>query len=105
MRVFVQGMWHCGCVISACLSELNHQVIGYDENKLIIRRIKKNIPPLYEPGLKELIKKNVKKKNLSFTSSLKNINSTNVIWFAFDTPTNNEDQADTNYVLNQIKFL
>ena len=37
-------------------------------------------------------------------SSLKNINSTNVIWFAFDTPTNNEDQADTNYVLNQIKI-
>ena len=36
MKVFVQGLWHCGCVVSACLASLKHDVIAYDDNKKIL---------------------------------------------------------------------
>ena len=33
MKIFVQGLWHCGCVVSACLASIKHNVIAYDDNK------------------------------------------------------------------------
>ena len=36
MKIFVQGLWHCGCVISASLASLKHDVVAYDDNKKII---------------------------------------------------------------------
>ena len=33
MKIFVQGLWHCGCVISACLASLKNNVTAYDDNK------------------------------------------------------------------------
>ena len=52
MKVFVQGLWHCGCVVSACLASLKHDVIAYDDNKALIKKLKKNILPIFEPKLK-----------------------------------------------------
>ena len=103
MKIFVQGLWHCGCVVSACLASLKHQVIAYDENKKIISRLKKNITPVYEPGLKELIKITTKNKKLSFSHNLRDLNIADIIWFTYDTPVNDNDKADTKYVLDRIK--
>ena len=105
MKIFVVGMSHCGSVFATCLSELNHQIVGFDEKKNVINKIKKYTPPLYEPGLKELIKKNIKKKRLSFTSSLNNINSSNIIWFALDTPVMDNDTANTEQVFYIIRKI
>ena len=41
MKVFVQGLWHCGCVISACLASLKYEVIAYDDDKKIINKVTK----------------------------------------------------------------
>ena len=65
MKVFVQGLWHCGSVISASLAYLNHEVIAYDEDKKITSKLKKNVSPVYEPGLNSLIKEMTKRKKLS----------------------------------------
>ena len=40
MKIFVVGMSHCGSVYASCLSELNHHVVGYDEKKDVIKKIK-----------------------------------------------------------------
>ena len=103
MKIFVQGLWHCGCVVSACLASLKHKVIAYDDNKKIIDKLKKNIAPIYEPKLKDLIENSTKDGKLSFVNNLKNINTANIIWFTYDTPINENDQADTKYVLDRIK--
>ena len=66
MKIFVQGLWHCGCVISASLASLKHNVIAYDDNKKIINKLKKNITPIFEPKLKDLIKTSTKDGKLSF---------------------------------------
>ena len=103
MKIFVQGLWHCGCVVSACLASLKHKVTAYDDNQKIINKLKKNITPIFEPGLKNLIETATKEKKLYFTNNLKNLNSANVIWFTYDTPVKENDQADTKYVLDRIK--
>ena len=103
MNIFVQGLWHCGCVVSGCLASLKHNVIAYDDNKKIIEKLKKNIPPIFEPKLKDLIKSSVENGHLSFVDNLKNLNTANIIWFTYDTPVDDYDQADTKYVFDRIK--
>ena len=103
MKVFVQGLWHCGCVVSACLASLKHDVIAYDDDKKIINKLKNNTAPLFEPGLDNLIAKTAKEKKLSFSNNLNKLNSASIIWFAHDIPVNENDEADTKNVLNKIK--
>ena len=103
MKVFVQGLWHCGCVVSACLASLKHDVIAYDDNKKTINRLKNNKAPLYEPGLNNLISETRKKKKLSFSNNLSKLNTADIIWFAYDTPININDEGDTKTILNKIK--
>ena len=103
MKVFVQGLWHCGCVVSACLASLKHDVIAYDDDKKIINKLKNNTAPLFEPGLDNLIAKTTKEKKLSFSNNLNKLNSASIIWFAHDIPVNENDEADTKNVLNKIK--
>ena len=103
MKIFVQGMWHCGCVISACLSSIKHEVTAYDDDKKTINNLKKKITPIYEPGLLELIKSSLQDKSLTFTNNLNKINSSDIVWFAYDTPVNEKDQANEIIVLDKIK--
>ena len=103
MKIFVQGLWHCGCVVSSCLASLKHNVVAYDDNKKIINNLKKNITPIFEPKLKDLIEKSIKDRKLSFVNNLEKLNTSNIIWFTYDTPVNEYDQADTKYVLDRIK--
>ena len=103
MKIFVQGLWHCGCVISACLASLKYNVIAYDDDKKRINKIKKNILPIYEPNLKNLIETSIKDGNLHFADNLKNLNTANIVWFTYDTPVDEYDRANTKYVLDRIK--
>jgi UDPglucose 6-dehydrogenase len=48
-------LWHLGTVTAACLASLGHRVTGLDFNIGTIGQLKTGIPPLYEPGLKELV--------------------------------------------------
>ena len=59
-RICVIGTWHLGSVVSACLADLGYTVIGTDQNNRSIEVLNKGLPPLFEPGLEELIKKNIK---------------------------------------------
>ena len=103
MKIFVQGLWHCGCVISTSLASLKNNVTAYDENKNNINKLKKNITPIFEPNLRDLIKTSTKAGNLTFVHNLKKLNSANIVWFTYDTPVNEYDQANTKYVLDKIK--
>ena len=69
----------------------------------IINKLKKNITPIFEPNLKDLIETSTKEGKLSFVNNLKNLNTANIIWFTYDTPVNENDQADTKYVVDRIK--
>ena len=69
MKIAIIGAGYVGLVSGTCLSELGHTVVCIDNVKEKINKLKKGRVPIYEPGLEALIKKNVKKKRLLFSTS------------------------------------
>lgn len=102
--IAVYGLWHLGCVTAACLADKGFKVTALDNDLNNIKSLKKSIPPLFEPGLRELIAKN-KGKNLTFTSDKKSVSSADITWVCYDTPVDDEDNADTKFVADKVKTL
>lgn len=102
MKICVYGLWHLGCVTAACLADAGHQVIGLDFNPEIIENLKAGHPPLYEPGLQEMIQAN-QDRLLFTTDPAEALNSVEVLWVTFDTPVDHEDQADAEAVSKEIE--
>jgi UDPglucose 6-dehydrogenase len=105
MNVCVLGLWHLGSVISACIASKGHKVVGIDENLKNIKKLNNNKAPIFEPGLDELIKKGLRSKKLIFTNDKKKANNAEVLWVAFDTPVDENDNADIFFVEEQIKKI
>ena len=99
MKICVYGMWHLGSVTSASLAKLGHTVVGLDFNKEIIKNLQNAEAPVSEPGLNELIYENIQRKTLSFTSEPRiALAQIDVLWIGFDTPVDEEDNADVNSI-------
>src|SRR5688500_8269958 len=95
MRVAVYGLWHLGCVTAACLAAAGHQVAGLDLDEPVVAALQQGRPPLHEPGLADLIAAGQSSGRLSFTSSPDTaLRTADVLWVTFDTPVNDQDQAD-----------
>ncbi len=93
-KICVIGLWHLGCVYSACLAR-NANVVAYDPDQKTVESLRRGIPPIYEPGLNEEIADAVGKGRLSFASSMKEaLESATVVWFTFDLPVGNDDKSD-----------
>jgi UDPglucose 6-dehydrogenase len=104
MRVCVQGLWHLGSVTAACLASVGHDVVGLDYNEKITSSLNEGIAPLFEPGLNSLIAEGIQSARLQFTSDMASAcKDADVLWVTFDTPVDDDDVADVNFVLNQIK--
>jgi len=103
MKVCVFGLWHLGCVTAACLAELGLHIVGldFDENNIVNLNMSK--APLFEPGLNDLINKNLG-KNLTFTTDAKAaLENSDFLWLTFDTPVDENDAADAEYVIGNLK--
>ena len=61
MKVSVLGLWHLGSVTSACLANFGYKVTAYDRSNSVIEDMRKGKAPISEPGLDDLIKKNIEK--------------------------------------------
>ncbi len=100
MKVFIVGMGYVGLVTAACLSELGHEVCGADIDAEKIKKLKKGECPIYESGLEEIIRKNIKNGRLKFQIGVdKNINKYDMAMIAVGTPERSSDgRADLFYV-------
>lgn len=95
MRISIVGSGYVGLVTGACFSELGNKVICVDNDLQKIKSLKKGIIPIYEPGLGELIKRNVLSKRLQFSSSIKEaVRSSEVIFIAVGTPALDNGEAN-----------
>lgn len=98
-RLTFIGAGYVGLVSGTCLAEIGHTVTLVDINKEKVATLKRGGIPIYEPGLDELVKKNVKAKRLSFTTSLAQaIKKSDVIFIAVNTPPQPSGKTDLSYV-------
>ena len=107
MKICMIGSGYVGLVSGSCFSDLGNDVICVDNNLNKINNLKNGVIPIYEPGLKELILRNVKHKRLHFTTDLsKSIQKSDIIFICVGTPTNKKNnEADLKYVYQVVKDI
>jgi UDPglucose 6-dehydrogenase len=106
MKVIVIGTGYVGLVQGVCLAELGNDVTCVDIDKTKVDNLKKGLSPIYEPGIEELITKNIKAKRIKFTTRLKDaIAGAEIIFIAVGTPPTEDGSADLKYVLAAAKEI
>ncbi|WP_321389353.1 UDP-glucose/GDP-mannose dehydrogenase family protein [Emcibacter sp.] len=100
MRVTVVGTGYVGLVSGTCFSEFGHEIICVDKDADKIERLKAGEIPIYEPGLDQLVEKNVREKRLHFTTDLAEaVPGSDAVFIAVGTPSRRGDgHADLSYV-------
>jgi len=98
-RVGIIGVGYVGLVTGTCLAEVGHEVYGIDSNTEKIEMLTRGEVPIYEPGLNELIKKNMAEGRLSFgTDTAECVKRSEIIFICVNTPPKANGQADLRYV-------
>jgi len=106
MRVTVYGLWHLGCVTAACLAAAGYEVVGLDTDESIVTGLRAGRPPLFEPGLEALLTEGVNAGRLTFTTdAAAALARADVLWVTFDTPVNEDDEADVTFVRSQMEHV
>lgn len=106
MRTVIVGTGYVGLVTGTCFAEMGIDVTCVDIDANKIENLKKGISPIYEPGLDELIEKNITKGRLQFSTNIADcIDGTDVIFSAVGTPPDEDGSADLKYVLDVAKII
>ncbi len=101
MNISVVGTGYVGLVVSACLAENGNHVIAVDIDEDKITRLQRGEIPIYEPGLAELVKRNVDEERLSFTKDFDNaVRQSKILFIAVGTPTREDGSADMSHVVS-----
>jgi len=100
MRVMVIGTGYVGLVQGVCLADLGNDVVCVDIDEAKIEKLKQGISPIYEPGIEEMIAKNLKAGRIKFTTDLAgNLDGNEIIFIAVGTPPDEDGRADLKYVV------
>jgi UDPglucose 6-dehydrogenase len=100
MRIAIIGTGYVGLVSGACFSDFGHDVVCVDKDAAKIDALERGVMPIYEPGLDELVARNVREGRLSFTTDLaEGVKGAEAIFIAVGTPSRRGDgHADLSYV-------
>ena len=99
MKITVVGTGYVGLVTGACFSEVGHEVLCIDNDERKVQMLHRLEMPIYEPGLEELVRKNVANKRLRFSTSIvEGTEFAEVIFIAVGTPPGYQGQANLSYV-------
>jgi len=100
MKITIVGTGYVGLVTGACFSEVGIDVCCVDIDEKKIENLKKGIIPIYEPGLEEMVERNVSKGRLHFSTKLEDcLDGVSVVFGAVGTPPDEDGSADLKYVL------
>jgi UDPglucose 6-dehydrogenase len=94
MKIIVLGLWHLGCVTAACAAKFAN-VVGLDFDQATILGLRGGKPPIFEPGLSELIQEGRERGTLLFEHdpAIACLGAT-MLWVTYDTPVDAADRAD-----------
>jgi UDPglucose 6-dehydrogenase len=100
MRIAIIGTGYVGLVSGACFSDFGHEVVCVDKDAGKIEALERGIMPIFEPGLGQLVARNVEGRRLSFTTDLKRaVDGAEAVFIAVGTPSRRGDgHADLSYV-------
>ena len=100
MNIAIVGTGYVGLVSGTCFAEMGAHVTCVDVDAQKIEKLKNGIMPIYEPGLEELVKRNVEFERLQFTTDLSEVlDDVEVVFSAVGTPPDEDGSADLKYVL------
>lgn len=106
MNIGVVGTGYVGLVVGTCIAESGNDVICVDIEREKIQKLKKGIVPIYEPGLEELVRRNLKEKRLRFTTELNEVvDASRVIFLALPTPQGQDGGADLSLIFDVAKRI
>ncbi len=106
MKLSVIGTGYVGLVVGTCLAETGNDVICVDVDERKLELLKKGISPIYEPGLTDLLRKNLHEQRLQFTPDLPYaVKNSEVIFLALPTPPAEDGSADLQHVLDVAKNI
>ena len=104
MKITMVGTGYVGLVSGTCFAETGIEVTCVDVDEKKIDGLNKGIIPIWEPGLEDMVKRNMEKNKISFSSSLKDsLDDTEVVFSAVGTPPDEDGSADLQYVLAVAK--
>jgi len=105
-QICVIGVGYVGIVTAACFADLGNRMIALDIVEAKIEGLKRGEMPIYEPGLKELIDRNVRAGRLSFTTSYEEgLEGSEYVFIAVGTPSGVDGEADLRYVAAAAKSI
>ena len=106
MKLAVVGTGYVGLVVGACLAETGNEVVCVDKDASKVRTLRKGRMPIFEPGLEELVRRNVGEKRLTFTTQLpRAVRASSVIFIAVGTPQGEDGAADLQHVLGVAREI
>jgi len=106
MNISIVGTGYVGLVTGACLAETGAVVNCIDVNQTKIDNLNNGIMPIYEPGLEDIVKRNVQKERLFFTTKLSEVvNDSDAIFIAVGTPPDEDGSADLKYVVGVAREI
>lgn len=126
MNIAVVGLWHLGTVTAACLAAAGHRVFGIEPDisdprltdaaggtpavrgidnahvNKVVTDLQEGHPSIFEPGLEDLVKKGLAEGRLSFSSDPAVMGNAEIVWITYDTPVNEDDNADVEFVVQRV---
>jgi UDPglucose 6-dehydrogenase len=105
-KISVIGVGYVGLVTAACFSDLGNKVVALDIDHKRIENLKNGVMPIYEPGLQELVKRNVDAGRITFTTNYEEaLNECDFVFICVGTPSANDGEADLKYVESAAKSI
>lgn len=104
MKITVIGTGYVGLVTAACLAEVGNRVIGLDQDRLKIAKLRRGEVPIFEPGLSDLVTRNLERGHLSFTHDYgEAFSDVEAVFIAVGTPSDEDGSADLSHVLSAAR--
>lgn len=105
-RICVVGTWHQASVVGACLADMGHRVAGVGDDTGEVESLSRGRPLVYEPGLAEMMRRNMEAGRLRYTADYKDaLDGVEIAFIAIDTPVDQNDESDLNPIFDAARSI
>ena len=104
--ICIVGLWHQASVISACLADMGHHVRGVGDDEKVVAALNAGEPPLYEPKLKAIMRRNLRAGRLKYTTDYREaLDGAEFAYIAIDTAVGPDDQSDLSSIFDAARHI